>query len=350
MPWTNSGLVHFWSGPSVSIARVHGRDESVLVDVFEGRREYDITAITKDVVRLARVLSRIDPLAFGLLKCRGVCQTFQDSFPTFQFVFEIPPGMSDPQSLRQILMGGSRMPLNENFILTKSLARLVIYVHMSKFVHKKISPETILSSRNRDGNFGSSFLMGFQSFRFVSGMITLRNDDNWKKNLYRHPRRQGQKLGDAYKMQHDIYSMGVVLLEIGLWSSFVVSQSGAEEPNPGSDPDLLAMLEIKNQSKRAHGVKETLTQMVTSKLPYGMGERYTHIVVDCLTCLEDENSFGDPEELGQDDMNLGIRYMEHVKPSLLFHSELIGHNRLTNIRLCCSLRTFRFGISDISCQ
>lgn len=302
------------------IARLHGNDESVLVDVFKGKKEHDITAITKDMVGLARVLSKIDPLAFGLLKCRGVCRTVRASEPpTFEFVFEIPQGMSDHQSLRSALMNGSQIPLNKKFALAQSLARSVIYVHMSKFVHKNISPETILLSRDRDGNLGSSFLMGFQSFRFARGMTILRNDDDWKKNLYRHPRRQGEAPEDTYKMQHDIYSMGVILLEIGLWSSFVVSSSGVEAPNPDSDPDLLEKLRIKNQNERARGVsvKESLTQIATSKLPYCMGERYTHIVVDCLTCLDDDNSFGDPKELGKDDMDLGIRYMEHVRPSML---------------------------------
>lgn len=297
------------------IGRLQGGDE-VLVDVFKGRKEHDVTAITKDVVGLARVLSKIDPLAFGLFKCRGVCQTFQASeAPTFEFVFEIPAGMSEPRSLRSILMDGSRMPLNEKFALAKSLARSVIYVHMSKFVHKNISPETILLLRDRAGNLGSSFLTGFQSFRFASGMTILYSDDDWKKNLYRHPRRQGEKPEDKYKMHHDIYSMGVVLLEIGLWSSFVVSQSGVEAPN---HPDLLEKFQIKNQNERARGVQETLAEIATSKLPYRMGERYKHIVVDCLTCLDDDNSFGDPKEFGEDDTDLGIRYMEHVRPSLLW--------------------------------
>lgn len=299
------------------IARLHGSDETVLVDVFKGRKDHDVTAITKDVVGLARVLSKVDPLAFGLFKCKGVLQTVQASEPpTFEFVFEIPTGMSDPRSLRSILMDGSLMPLNEKFVLAKSLARSVIYVHMSKFVHKNISPETILLSRDKDGNLGSSFLMGFQSFRFASGMTTLYSDDVWKRNLYRHPRRQGEKPEDTYKMQHDIYSMGVVLLEIGLWSSFVVAQSGVEAPNPGLGPGLLDKFQVKNQTERARGVKESLTQLATSKLPYRMGERYTHIVVDCLTCLDDENSFGDPKEFGRDDMDLGIRYMEHVSQNL----------------------------------
>jgi hypothetical protein len=43
----------------------------------------------------------------------------------------------------------------------------------------------------------------------------------WDRNVYRHPLRQGHDLTEKYRMQHDIYSLNVCLLEIGLWESFV---------------------------------------------------------------------------------------------------------------------------------
>lgn len=133
---------------------------------MNGRKEHDITAIKMDVVSLARVLSKIDSLAFGLLNCKGVCQTFY-AFepPTFKFVFKVPPGMSEPRSPRGILMDSSRMPMNKRSVLAKSLARSVISVHMLKFVHTYISPEAILLPLNRDGILKSSFF--WVSNRFV---------------------------------------------------------------------------------------------------------------------------------------------------------------------------------------
>jgi hypothetical protein len=52
----------------------------------------------------------------------------------------------------------------------------------------------------------------------------------WDRNVYRHPLRQGDRPAEAYRMQHDIYSLGVCLLEIGLWESFVEYTTEHERP------------------------------------------------------------------------------------------------------------------------
>lgn len=41
-------------------------------------------------------------------------------------------------------------------------------------------------------------------------------DNLMDRNFYRHPNRQGESPKDIYVMQHDIYSLGICLLEIGL--------------------------------------------------------------------------------------------------------------------------------------
>ncbi|CAG8970828.1 hypothetical protein HYALB_00001616 [Hymenoscyphus albidus] len=50
-------------------------------------------------------------------------------------------------------------------------------------------------------------------------------DETIERNLYRHPSRQGAIPADEFIMQHDIYNLGVCLLEIGLWESFVTYDS-----------------------------------------------------------------------------------------------------------------------------
>jgi hypothetical protein len=37
-------------------------------------------------------------------------------------------------------------------------------------------------------------------------------------NLYRHPKRQGQPT-ISFRNEHDVYALGVVLIEIGLWQT-----------------------------------------------------------------------------------------------------------------------------------
>jgi hypothetical protein len=125
-------------------------------------------------------------------------------------------------------------------------------------------------------------------------------------------------------MQHDIYSAGVVLLEIGLWSSFAcypyqghgINDKALAVPN-----DFLALFphaEERDPRKRAFRNKEMLEELAESELPRRMGRKYTDVVLMCLGCLDEEelgiysNSgigvVGDDEE----GVMIGVRFVENI--------------------------------------
>ncbi|KAK3290996.1 uncharacterized protein B0H64DRAFT_50573 [Chaetomium fimeti] len=73
-------------------------------------------ALDDDVRNLAKRLKRADPLAFGLLNCKGAMRVFkhssQVSLAGFDLVFKVPDG-TDPkqvQSLRAVLLLPQRAP------------------------------------------------------------------------------------------------------------------------------------------------------------------------------------------------------------------------------------------------
>lgn len=130
-------------------------------------------------------------------------------------------------------------------------------------------------------------------------------------------------------MQHDIYALGVCLLEIGLWRSFVLYPDvdgarsngvgvGKAAPEPGCLK--LRMTLTDKVFERAHirgrtaWVKEDLVSMATSLLPTRMGEMYTGIVVTCLTCLDEGNvEFGGlGEDEGGDGISVGVRFVKKI--------------------------------------
>ena len=225
----------FISSNDLSLERISIRFSSsqVAKDQHEGRIAYitdhmvlhpqaDIQATTKDVRKLARTLCRIDPLTFGLLRCEGVIKQLSPAVKAFEFIFSIPQGFGAPQSLRTLLLSRSQEhPLNERFEVAKQLANSVMFVHNAQFVHKNISPETVLLLKNNSSSLGMPFLVGFEKFRLADGRTYHIGDSLWQQNLYRHPTRQGLRPIEDYRMQHDIYSLGVCLLEIGMWSSLV---------------------------------------------------------------------------------------------------------------------------------
>jgi hypothetical protein len=89
------------------------------------------------------------------------------------------------------------------------------------FVHKNIQPETVLIFDDGRSPLGWSALVGFRTVRMADGKTLRHGDAAWDRNLYRHPDRQGLLPDTDYAMQHDIHSLGVCLLEIGLWRSLV---------------------------------------------------------------------------------------------------------------------------------
>lgn len=144
-----------------------------------------------DVRDLARLLLNVDPMTFGLLKCSGVIEVPDNDGAQFQFLLEVPQGLSSPKYLRNILMETPKCSLSHRIQLAKQLARSVVFVHTAGFVHKNIRPETILVFADGSNPIGPSFLSGFERVRRSGAPTEQSGDLEWETNLYRHPARQG---------------------------------------------------------------------------------------------------------------------------------------------------------------
>jgi len=288
--------------------------KTYIVDSVPCLPEVRVQVLTEDVRDLARVLRAVDPKTFGLLQCRGVVKVLNEKNQTpgsFDFIFSVPSTLMKPRSLRHILLlPDTNISLTSRFRVAQQLAQSVSYVHTCKFVHKSIRPDTVLVFENEQSTLAASFLLGFEKFRTAARGTLRAGDCAWEKDLYRHPRRQGLKPEDEYTMQHDIYSLGVCLLEIGLWESLVLYEG---EPSP-SPLIAEATTGDKDEAKRAALLKQHLVYLAETKLPSRMGDAYTNVVINCLTCLDEENQdFGNQAEFEDDDgVLIGVRYIEKV--------------------------------------
>ena len=116
-------------------------------------------------------------------------------------------------------------------------------------------------------------------------------------------------------MQHDIYSLGVILLEIGLWTSLVLS-------DPSQLPIPSSILSAEQTLPTAAKTKQRLEYLAETKLPQRLGRRYTDIVLLCLRCLDPGNEMDDEDETGfdvdtgdftdEDGIVIGVRFIENV--------------------------------------
>lgn len=295
-----------------------GNRTSFILNRLDGQSLDQAHIVKRDVRDLACRLRQSDATTFGFLQCKGfVSETSNFAF-SLTLVFRHPPSYSNPRSFRDLLLNdnGNRS-ISSRLNFAKQLAKSVSYVHAFNFVHKNIRPESLLVFETVTSGAQTSnlFLVGFENFRRDHGQTLRVADDLVERNIYRHPSRQGINPLENYTMHHDIYSLGVCLLEIGLWESFV---SYDAQNRRTATPSLLlpsqSGLGEFTQSFQTLG-KDYLLSLARSELPWRMGDRYLEVVETCLTCLDPENTdFSNQEEFeDKDGILIGARYIEKVR-------------------------------------
>jgi len=211
-----------------------------------------------------------------VLRCRGYFHSAEAA--AFGLVYDFPSEFSSSMqaketnqdvkaiALYQILDAGQRkqQPLLSNrFKLAKMLAGSISELHKIGWVHKGISSSNVAFFYSSDSNFLSAlekpYIMGFKHSRsyvdFTEGPVS---DDTEKE--YEHP--DYARLDKRYSLKYDYYSLGTVLLEIGLWKTL----KKIDAPK-GLSPSK---------------VREWLLTTIVPRLGQAMGSVYRDLVALCL--------------------------------------------------------------------
>ncbi|KAH7320587.1 hypothetical protein B0I35DRAFT_427435 [Stachybotrys elegans] len=247
----------------------------------------------QDAKALANRLRESNPGTFGTMRCKGIIRYPESS--AMAFVFRIPDGYDAVRSLRHLLTGEVPESLTIRLEIARQLVNAVYYIHLYEFVHKNICPETILClGSTKDSNVAGGLmccLIGFQVLRHIDGRTNTGKLGD-KFDLYQHPTRRGSDKS-PFVMQHDIYSLGVCLLEVGLWKSLLQFDQGTCSPEQ---------------------LQQQMVSLSRGKLRAEMGDKYSKVVETCLTCLDSDNvDFGDPEDFTDGEgVEVGSRYVEKV--------------------------------------
>ncbi|EEU36954.1 uncharacterized protein NECHADRAFT_81126 [Fusarium vanettenii 77-13-4] len=194
-----------------------------------------------------------------------------------------------------------KLSLNFRVDLCYQLATAVLQTQLLGLVHKNIRPENILihtleavqSPTAKPGeNIPALSLCGWQYAREVEQCVTrLTGDVTLQRKIYQHPERQLPTADREYSMAHDVYSLGVCMLEILRWESVLqpsspfVSPAFVEtftrlgfRPNEADPGDYYTKFPNKN--------KAILLSMSESLIPGEAGTKMTRIVCEFLTCLD----------------------------------------------------------------
>ncbi|KAM7209941.1 Prion-inhibition and propagation domain containing protein [Rhypophila decipiens] len=134
-----------------------------------------------------------------------------------------PSSVRVPQSLLRLLQEVMKPSLSQRVALAKRTTLTLQYLHAASWLHKGLRSHSILFDQLENGScdLSSSLLSGFDYSRPMDpDARTELPPENRHYELYRHPDVQFDVPRDGaygFAKEHDIFSLGVVLFEIGVW-------------------------------------------------------------------------------------------------------------------------------------
>ena len=224
-------------------------DSRVVLLEWKYVRRIDSSSVSKQVLKrvnqVAAFLQNMGP-ALHSLQCRGFVEDKTED--RYGYVFDLPAELdpsspatqlsgSDPtaansqplclKTLRQML-GQFKLPsLNFRLRMAVILLENLLNLHTSGWLHKEFRSENILLIGPSDGFKDMVVTDPSMLSVYIAGYITSRMDHpsemteplepELEADLYRHPALLSNTT-KSYQKSFDVFSVGCILLEIGLWS------------------------------------------------------------------------------------------------------------------------------------
>uniref|UniRef100_A0A8H7N3Q4 Protein kinase domain-containing protein n=1 Tax=Bionectria ochroleuca TaxID=29856 RepID=A0A8H7N3Q4_BIOOC len=260
------------------------------------RHKYGVESSASEVKAATNLVTRIlaaagmEPQETHLLQAIGYSHCAHPA-REIDLVMKCPPNLGAPQSLRKLLDTG--MPsVNARLEVARHVATAVFYTHTSGLVHKAICPEAFLVFQNQH-----EWEYRLAAMHVLASVSTPR--------------------GTRYTLGHDIYSLGVNLLEIGIWSSFTCYDT-QQEKFVFDDEVLQGGNYICDEIRQGihnagYRLKSLYERHANDVLPVYMGRRYRDVVNFCLTIMDDAPG-GPKKSLGNgpEEERLGLSYIDKV--------------------------------------
>jgi serine/threonine protein kinase len=235
---------------------------------------------------LARLLRKAGEHEFRTLQLKSYA--WDPDHTQCVFIFEYPAhsGNIMPQSLYDLICSTEpdfKLELGQRFHLARTVASSIGALHCDGWLHKSIRAEAIkffFDERINKWHISEPYLTGFEMSRpdsATTGFEATALDVEF--DVYRHPQRYG--LPDVrFNKTHDIYSLGVLLLEIGLWKTAKGLYDGMiKDKYDGKGPAA---------GVKATEIREMLITHARLNLKHQMGLPYQTAVLSCLNCDLDD--------------------------------------------------------------
>ncbi|KAF2469938.1 uncharacterized protein BDR25DRAFT_262499 [Lindgomyces ingoldianus] len=315
---------------SHAVSRFHGK-----IVFVEKRRNLDSACEGEKAIE---IFLRVESLAERLAKTpkpEALCtlnllNTFSDrTDQNYGFIYAWPWDIESwderlkPKTLHQLLVESGRdlrdvgPSLTHRFEIARRLANCVRIFHRIGWLHKSISSHNVLFFPRNLGDDpfemeDGMFLVGFEYSRqdgrnFVTEPVTKEGT----YDIYRHPDvtafERRSTVDDSepkiFEKRHDLYALGLLLMEIGLWDTMESLQQ--VQQNEGQ-----AAVHIPTPQEFFKQLNEGGKGSAESLLRFHTGDRYTDAT---MTCLRGEVRDG----------NHGVEYFEDFYTKIL---ECLGYS------------------------
>lgn len=306
-----------WRGSNVWIEWIPSSSSELL-----GPQNVD-AHLEERLAMLAALLRDKKPPSFRAPPCLGyVTREDSEGDAEFGFVFKKPDEFGDSFArldVKRLLKSRPKPSLSARVALAALVADCLSSFHSVNWLHKGLRSQNILLFQSQKGSpdFGKPYVSGFDLSRPMQhGQMTVKPQFDPAFDIYRHPNAQSSQTDGSYMKSYDIYSLGIILIEIAHWKP-IGEILGIEDLTRTKPPalrtvrdTLLALAPSPNleTTARADGTPRKEGEVdYLGRLSAKAGDAYRDIVEICLTAASVEA----PTYKGEPSSKIAVR-LQHM--------------------------------------
>ncbi|KAM5343688.1 hypothetical protein ACJ41O_012225 [Fusarium nematophilum] len=216
---------------SLTVEVLQEWEPPVLVEWKQSKDRESAQQDIKRMNRLARALKAAGAGHFRTPICLGHVILPAKANAKYRLVFQIPQGDSEQVTLYSLLGEQKRQEsqritfptLGERIRLAFEIAQALMRWHLAGWLHQGIASFHIVFFKTSPTtvDYSKPYLVGFGYARENDSSSVARavgeTEAETIRDLYRHPDRQGSGPEKKHQRKHDLYALGLLLIEIGRW-------------------------------------------------------------------------------------------------------------------------------------
>lgn len=216
-----------------------------------------------------------------------------------------------PISLHYLIHNEPMPSLSDRVRLAHKVATCVLYLHAVNWLHKALRSDSVLICRkNGVLDMRTPYVTGYEYARpDKDGGTTTGGEYNPWWETYVHPLYQGSRTQGTYRKTFDIYSLGIILLEIAYWKTI--------EQIIDIDPGKVATSELCKIQQNLLDPESKYLDHVHANL----GDNY-HLAVK--SCIQERSAFDIRDDERETDMEVGARLQQQFTDLVVDRLESIS--------------------------